>query len=320
MPRRWLIAVTSIAIVGVGAIGGVIAARLASARIRGANEHDITVCVREPVGGLRVDGIRVNPVELTSPRAAMPVDWLLLAVKAHQTAATAGWLSTLCGADTRIAVLQNGVEHRERVAPLVPEGSVIVPVVVDFPARMVARGEIIQYGPARLVVADTKAGGEFAGLLAGTDIEVRCTDDFLTAAWRKLCVNVASGALTALTQQGLRVFHRPDIADLGLALMEEARAVGRALGARLPTGLAEGALAGFRQAPEAAGSSMLWDRLAGRPLEYDARNGAVVRAGRRTGVATPHNRAIAALLAAISAGSDPGAPPGGPASVEWIGA
>jgi 2-dehydropantoate 2-reductase len=45
---------------------------------------------------------------------------------------------------------------------------------------------------------------------------------------------------------------------------------------------------------------MLWDRLAGRPLEYDARNGAVVRASDRTGIPAPCNRTVTALLAAVS--------------------
>jgi Ketopantoate reductase PanE/ApbA C terminal len=45
---------------------------------------------------------------------------------------------------------------------------------------------------------------------------------------------------------------------------------------------------------------MVWDRLAGRPLEYDARNGAVVRASDRTGIPASCNRMVNALLAAVS--------------------
>ena len=45
---------------------------------------------------------------------------------------------------------------------------------------------------------------------------------------------------------------------------------------------------------------MLYDRLAGLPLEYDAKYGAVVRAGRRHGIPTPLHEAFVALLGAIS--------------------
>jgi ketopantoate reductase len=53
--------------------------------------------------------------------------------------------------------------------------------------------------------------------------------------------------------------------------------------------------------PPESGSSMLWDRPAGRELEYDARNGAVVRAGARLGIPTPCNDTVTALLEAVSA-------------------
>jgi 2-dehydropantoate 2-reductase len=82
--------------------------------------------------------------------------------------------------------------------------------------------------------------------------------------------------------------------------MEEARDIGRALGARLPDDLPAAMLAKLRESPPESGSSMLWDRLAGRPLEYDARNGAVVRASDRTGIPAPCNRTVTALLAAVS--------------------
>jgi 2-dehydropantoate 2-reductase len=52
--------------------------------------------------------------------------------------------------------------------------------------------------------------------------------------------------------------------------------------------------------PDASGTSMLYDRLAGHQLEYDAKYGAVLRAGERHGIATPMHATFAALLAAIS--------------------
>ncbi|MGW1892340.1 ketopantoate reductase family protein [Streptomyces sp. NPDC002004] len=68
--------------------------------------------------------------------------------------------------------------------------------------------------------------------------------------------------------------------------------------------MADQVIARLRTMPAESGSSMLWDRLAGRPLEYDARNGAVVRAGARLGIPTPHNETATALLEAISESGD----------------
>lgn len=46
-------------------------------------------------------------------------------------------------------------------------------------------------------------------------------------------------------------------------------------------------------------NSLHADRLAGRPMEVDARNGAVVRFGAKHGIATPLNKAVVALLEAV---------------------
>jgi 2-dehydropantoate 2-reductase len=86
------------------------------------------------------------------------------------------------------------------------------------------------------------------------------------------------------------------------ALVRECIAVGRAEGATLADGLVEVVLGSYRSGPPDAVNSMHADRLAGRPLEFDARNGAVVRVGRRHGIAAPVNQMMVALLEAASGG------------------
>ncbi|WP_328401145.1 2-dehydropantoate 2-reductase [Streptomyces sp. NBC_00390] len=290
---------TTVAVVGAGAVGGVVAARLAA-----AGHVRVTACVRSPLGGIRVDrpdGTAESlPVdEASDPGQASTADWVVLATKAHQTAGAARWLERLCGPGTRVAVLQNGVEHVERVSPLVGEAR-ILPAVVEISAEPLGRGHIRLFGPPRIVVPESEDGNAFAALCKDTGIIVEQTDDFLTAAWTKLCLNVANGAITAVTTRRMPVFTNPRVARLGRALVEEARLVGSSLGARLPDDLADQVIERLLAMPAESGSSMLWDRLAGRPLEFDARNGAVVRAGARVGVPTPHNDTVTALLEAIS--------------------
>ena len=133
---------------------------------------------------------------------------------------------------------------------------------------------------------------------AGTDVAVEATGDFARAAWRKLCLNAASGALTALTVRTVEVLCEPGMAELARGIMLECAAVARAEGAELGESVADEILARLRALPAGSGNSMLYDRLAGRPLEIDARNGAIVRIGARHGIATPLNGAVTALLAA----------------------
>jgi 2-dehydropantoate 2-reductase len=63
----------------------------------------------------------------------------------------------------------------------------------------------VQHTAAQLIVPATEAGQNFAPLFTGTDIRVTVTPDFVTAAWRKLCLNVAGSAITALTDRTLEL-------------------------------------------------------------------------------------------------------------------
>ena len=288
-----------IAVVGAGAIGGVVAAQLCA-----LDRHEVALCVRSPFERLVVDGPTrsrtFNPTIWTTPFAARPVEWVFIACKAHQSSGIADWLATLAGPATTIAILQNGVEHRERIAPIAPSAR-LLPVIVDCPALRLAPGHVVQRGALALTVEEGEAGRAFAALFSESDATVTVTQDFVTAAWRKLCFNVAGGAITALTDRTLEVIHEPNIEALARGLITECLQVGRAQGAQLDDALVEQLLDAARRAPAGAVNSMLADRRAGRPLEADARNGAVVRFGARNSIATPLNHAVNALLLAINA-------------------
>jgi 2-dehydropantoate 2-reductase len=151
-----------------------------------------------------------------------------------------------------------------------------------------------------LAVRDDTDGSAFAELLAGTPMRVVRTADFDTLAWRKLLINAVANPITALTLQRQAVFRRDDVQALCLAILEEAAVVGRADGVRLAPDEAERTLATLLTYPAEAGTSMLFDRLGGRPFEVEALTGAVVAVGARHHVPTPLNAMLLTLLRAIS--------------------
>src|SRR5262245_50915835 len=197
-----------VAVVGVGAIGATVAAAAHDAG------HDLVLCARRRVERVvveraeRGETVLEGPV-LTEPSAIEePVEWIVLAVKAHQTKGAAGWLSALCTPESTVAVLQNGIDHHERVAPLAG-GATGLPVVNWCAAEAVAPGLVRQRTALALTVPAGEAGAAFAALL-GDHAEVSMGDGFAAEAWRKLCVNAVSG-LMALAGRPAAIFALADV-------------------------------------------------------------------------------------------------------------
>jgi 2-dehydropantoate 2-reductase len=291
---------TSVAVIGLGSVGGVVAGCVAH-----ADRVAMVACVRRPLGRLTVErpegAVEVTLAALTEPERATPVDWVLLATKAYQTASAGPWLGRLCGPSTRVAVLQNGIDHAARVAPFIGAATA-VPVMVYFNGERLAedRVRLRHGGGTDLEVADDADGRAFARLLEGTPLSVQLAADFKTQAWRKLLINAVANPMTCLTLRRQEVLRRPDIHALCLEVLEEAVAVARADGARLEPDEPARAMATLLTFPPEVGTSMYFDRLAGRPLEVEALTGAIVAAGERLGIPTPLNGALLTLLRAVS--------------------
>lgn len=291
-----------VAVVGVGAIGGYFAAQLFR------SGHDLSLCVRTPFDRLVVESgeaeQRVEAPVLTRPEQAVEVDWVFLATKAHQSAEAGDWLSVLCGPETRgVVVMQNGVEQVERVTPLVGTTAVI-PAIVLCGAEALAPGHIRHHGYSELKVPAGALSAELEALFEGSEAKIAPQADFVTELWRKLLQNAVASPITALSGCRLGVFRRADVQVQGAALAEECVAVARAAGASLGPQDAGAVLEGLAAVAPEMGSSMLYDRMAGRPLEHDAITGAVVRFGERFEIATPVSRSMLALLAANSAAAE----------------
>lgn len=272
--------------------------------------HDVILCARRMFSELTVETpagvITAHPTVLTDPQQAPPVDWVLVATKAYDAAGAATWLPGLAGQGAPVAILQNGVEHRERFAPYLAVEQ-ILPVMVDCPAERPAPTLIRQRGVAKMIVADDARGREFAALFAGTPVEVALTSDIKSALWRKLCLNTA-GAINALLLRPAGVMRDERIAGLAREMIRECIAVGRAEGAVLDDALVEGVIQSQRRAPPDSINSLQADRQAGRPMEVDARNGVIVRLGRKHGIATPYNQMTVTLLEAMARAEATGKP------------
>jgi 2-dehydropantoate 2-reductase len=285
---------TRVAVVGAGGIGGILAAAACEAG------NDVTVCVRTPIDRLVIEhagAAREVPVRIaTAPEATGGADWVVVATKAQDTPGAAGWLRSLVGPDASVVVAQNGLDHRRRVERFLPAGTTILPALVYIAVEPVRPGHIVHHRGNRVVVPAGEPADRLAALLEGSQVEVALAPDFLTASWSKLLDNAAVNPITALTLSRMAMFDDADVRDLARGLLGEAVAVARAEGAALDHEDVDRALARYQRYNPDGGTSMLYDRLAGRPLEHEELTGAVVRRADAAGVPVPLSRAILTLL------------------------
>ncbi len=290
---------TTIAIIGPGAIGGALAASLLP---KPANE--VALCARSSFETLtiRTAGAEQSyrPTIHTQSSAATPADWVIIATKTYQMAAAAKWLKALAHSATRVAVVQNGVEHRANIAPYFdPER--VVPVIIDCPVERKGPGQLVRHGPVRMAVPNSADASAFAALFdAAPEVAVALSDDWTTEAWRKLCVNCC-GAICPLLNQPANIARDPLAAQVMREFIRECIAVGRAEGAVLDDSLVETIVAGQRAAPEGAMNSLHADFVARRPMEWSARNAVIGRLGAKHGIPAPRNSMAAELLQLLEA-------------------
>lgn len=282
--------------VGPGAIGLAVVGALEAAGRRPV------LHARRPIGRMRLVREGAPPTELQARvlvggEGAEPVDGVLLAVKAHQTAGAGELLRRLTSRETTVVVLQNGVRDRDRVAEFVGDAAVL-PASVWLGAE-VADGEVrvVPNGPIRVPAGE--AGDAFRALFAGSWLDVEPTADFELDSWRKLTVNAAAG-LMALSGRRAAMFRLASVQELARRLALECAAVARAEGVPLADDEALRAVEALAAAPPDLATSILVDRERGVPLEWEARNGVVRELGRRHGVPTPVSDVVVPLLEAAS--------------------
>lgn len=290
------------AVLGVGAVGAAVVARLASTDAR-----VICVCRPETAAAIGERGVGVEtPTGVLRARPDVtglleePVSLLVVAVKAPVLAEALERVAPSAVVDGVVLPLLNGLEHpatiRERLGSRVAPGT-----ISRFSGELLAPGSSREHTGTPLV---TVARGDVAGEaveravqpLAESGIDVSCTSDEAAVLWEKtarLGPLAAATAASGLTVGELRA--DPAWRDRLAAALEEALGVAAADGVHLETAAQWAIIDGM---PAAATTSTALDIARGRPSELDAIAGAVLRAGKRHDLACP---TLAALVAEAEA-------------------
>lgn len=290
---------STIAILGPGGVGGLLAGALARAGV------DVTVVAREETATrIARDGVRVESAllgDFTARPAAVaqlttPVDALLIATKA---AALADALARVVAEPALVVPLLNGFDHmallRERFGARVVAGTIRVQADRPAPAHVVQTSPFLRVELASDDAALRPALAALAALLVEADVPARVGDSEARILWGKLVrLNALACMTTAYDVPFGRIRDDPVLRGELEACVHEGAAVARAEGAAIdPLAV----LGEFEQVHAGFGTSMQRDVAAGREPELDAIAGAMLRAGARHGVAVPTIAALAARIA-----------------------
>jgi 2-dehydropantoate 2-reductase len=313
-----------ITIVGAGAIGGYLGARLSAAG------EDVTFIARNRnLEAINARGFRLileDGSELHAPAAravrdpadAGPQDAVLLTVKAHQVVDLLPRMRDLFGPETAVVTMINGVPwwyfHRlegawqGRGLDSVDPGGVIAAHIE--PERVIGSvvypaAELLEPGVVKVIEGNRFTLGEPDGTrserverlsraLMNAVFKAPVSKDIRSEIWVKLWGNLTFNPISALTHATLeQICTFAPTRELAVRLMTEAREVAQALGVQFRISL-EQRIAGA-QAVGAHKTSMLQDVEAGRAMELEALVGSVIELGRITGTPTPTIEAVYAL-------------------------
>ena len=317
-----------VCIVGAGALGSFVGARLALAGQAVQMVGRPAQVQALAAGGLRLidaSGTRTVALPATTEMAAVAQAGLVvLCVKSADTEAAARQLAPHLAPGAVLLSLQNGVSNAPLLAAMLQRP--VLAGVAYIAAAMPALGEVRHAGGLGVVlgaVAATEAGTGSSSAADGgialtaltpgpaalqalqavqerlqqAGFEVSLSGTPLAELWRKLVVNCACNAISALAQAPYGVMAAlPAVRELQAAVVREAVAVAQAEGQALDEAEMLAAVDRVARLMATQRSSTAQDLARGRTSEIDHLNGEVLRAGARHGIHTPANQALVALV------------------------
>lgn len=318
-----------ICVVGAGAIGGMLAVKLA------LTGHEVTVILR----GANLSAVQENGLALIEENGntlvaktihatavvgeAGPQDVVILGLKAHQVADVAPELPKLMHSATRVVTMQNGIpwwyfyklpgDYAGRPVQAVdPDGVIARHIPIDsvigsvvYPASEVLRPGVIKviegnrFTLGEIDGSDTPSIRAVSDALKAAGFKAPVSADIRSEIWLKVWGNLSFNPISALTHATLEdiCLYAPT-RELAASMMMEAQAIGEKLGVHFKVSL-EKRIAGA-QAVGQHKTSMLQDVEQGRALELQALVASVIELGQITQIPTPTIQAVYALTSLLA--------------------
>ncbi|MDD1773354.1 MAG: 2-dehydropantoate 2-reductase [Methanomassiliicoccales archaeon] len=290
-----------ISVFGAGALGSLMGALLST-------KHEVTLIGRKAhVDAINQKGLEISGIveELVHPAATTDVnglesqDLVLITVKAYDTEEAVTSVAPIVDMDTIVVSLQNGLDNVRMISRAY--GSRGVGGVTSCGATFLGPGRIRFAGRGETIFGSTAGRRDLAERARDAfnecGIESTVTDDIMAEVWMKIIVNASINPITALVRsENACIEDDPILRELAERVCDEAVAVAKASGVRLPRCDPLGKVMRVVSATRNNRSSMLQDVEAGRRTEVDEITGAIVKEAKRHGIPAQTNETLWGLV------------------------
>lgn len=295
--------IESVALVGLGAVGTVLAAQLRKTM----PGRFLVIADTDRQQKLRQNGIVFNGERFDFDFAEGPQDLILIATKATALHEALDIIAPHVGPQTLILSLLNGIDSEGTVAERFGEEHVLYSYFLGHPSmregnRIDHDGNYhIYFGEANnrpdaysdKVMAVKK-------LFDKTGIPYRIPEDMISALWQKFIINIGCNQTTALLRRPYGHLQRNKRAmALAVGMMTEAQRVAERLGIAGAQDMVRRAVEVIEAMNPEGKSSMQQDAESGRPTEIDIFAGTLCRLARQLDIPVPMNRAAGEILSAL---------------------
>ena len=318
-----------IAIVGAGAIGAYLGAKLS------ASGEEVFLIARGPhLKAMQAHGVRVrspegdfeaHPTATGDFKEIGPVDYVFLTVKAHGLTEVAPRLEPLLNPDTAVVSAQNGIPwwyfqrhggpwDGTQIESVDPGGVISKAIAAEriiacivYPSALIVQPGVIQhvegnrFSMGELDGTTTERCRRLADTLTKSGLRCPIRSRIRDELWAKLLGNLAFNPISALTRATLsEIATHPEARAVARAAMEEADAVATGLGVKIPVTI-DRRIDGAEKVGDHK-TSMLQDVEAGKPIELESLVGAVVELGEKLGLPMPYTKTIYACAKLLAQG------------------
>lgn len=298
-----------ILVYGTGAVGGYFGGRLAL-----NDDNDVSFIARSNFDLLKKDGLNVKSVDgdfstkvkvFKSPRdVKSSPDLVLICTKSQDTEEVIEKLKNSISERTEILSLQNGLTNYDKLRKAFGRTRVVRGFCY-IGSEMLDNGTITHTSNGYIVIGESpgipgKLIEKLEGIFRDSGVKVKVSKDIIHDIWDKFSWNCVYNVLCTLIEaKSDKLFSNPNTEKLTIEVYNEVKALAAAYGVKFTQKDYDNVITRGKTGGVSFKPSTLQDRIKGKPLEYEAFTGDVIRLAKKKGVSVPVNKVLYSLLKGI---------------------